>query len=49
MVSHDIYAATKYASHILHVGRKQLFFGKTSDYLGSEAYKLFGHGGDDDE
>ena len=49
MVSHDIYAATKYASHILHVGGKQLFFGRTSDYLTSEAYQLFGHGGDEDE
>lgn len=43
MVSHDIYAATNYASHILHVGKKQMFFGKTEDYLESEPYKLFGH------
>jgi zinc transport system ATP-binding protein len=45
MVSHDISAAVKYASHILHVGKEQLFFGKTEDYLESSAWKMFeGHG-----
>lgn len=37
MVSHDINAALKYSSHILHLSHKQLYFGKTSDYLGSDA------------
>ena len=49
MVSHDIHAAIQYASHILHIGKKQLFFGKTSDYLLSDAYRLFGHGGEEDD
>ena len=41
MVSHDIAAALKYASHILHIAQEQLFFGKKQDYLKSEAGKLF--------
>ncbi|MCR5543528.1 MAG: metal ABC transporter ATP-binding protein [Eubacterium sp.] len=50
MISHDISTAVKYSSHILHLGHKQLFFGKTEDYLNSEAYKFFSSiGGDDDE
>lgn len=32
MVSHDVQAAMKYASHILHVG-DTVFFGKKEDYL----------------
>lgn len=32
MVSHDTDASLKYASHILHLGSKQLFFGKPDDY-----------------
>ncbi len=42
MVSHDFAAATKYASHILHIGaHHQLFFGTTADYLASDVGKLF--------
>lgn len=41
MVSHDVHTAARYASHILHLGKKQLFFGKTSDYLDSEIGKRF--------
>lgn len=41
MISHDIHAAIKYASHILHVSHKPLFFGTKDDYLGSETGKLF--------
>ena len=37
MVSHDIPGAMKYASHILHLKRTQVFFGKTEDYAKSEA------------
>ena len=38
MISHDIAAAVKYASHILHMGdRSTLFFGTKADYLESEA------------
>lgn len=41
MISHDISAAVKYASHILHIGHKPLFFGTKEDYLKSAAGKLF--------
>ena len=37
MVSHDVNAALRYASHILHIGsQRQLFFGTKEDYLQSE-------------
>lgn len=36
MVSHDIEAAIKYASHILHLKHDSIFFGKTEDYLKTE-------------
>lgn len=42
MISHDIEMATRYASHILHLGKRQMFFGKTEDYLASDAWKIFG-------
>ena len=35
MISHDLEAALKYATHILHIGAR-LFFGPVSDYLSSE-------------
>ena len=41
MVSHDIESAVKYASHILHLQNKPLFFGKTGDYINSEEGKNF--------
>lgn len=41
MISHDIRAATQYASHILHLQNKQLFFGTTEEYLQTEAGKIF--------
>ena len=37
MVSHDIEAAIKYSSHILHVARTPKFFGRTEDYVKSDA------------
>ncbi len=36
MISHDIAAAVRYASHILHIGDR-IFFGTKDEYLGSEA------------
>ncbi len=36
MVSHDIASAVKYASHILHLQGRQVFFGSTGDYVTSE-------------
>lgn len=41
MVSHDISSAVKYASHILHISKKQLFFGTKADYINSSAGKRF--------
>ena len=40
MISHDIAAAVKYASHILHIG-DTVFFGTKDEYLASDAGKLF--------
>lgn len=43
MVSHDIKSAVENASHILHLDKKPLFFGSTSDYLKTDiAKKLIG-------
>ncbi len=39
MVSHDMQAAADYASHILHVGRKEKFFGTKEAYLNSKIWK----------
>jgi len=41
MVSHDMNAAVKYASHILHIGGRQLFFGEKNAYLQSKVGKAF--------
>ena len=40
MISHDIAAAVKYASHILHIG-DTVFFGTRADYLQSPQGRLF--------
>lgn len=44
MVSHDIQAASDYASHILHVSQAPLFFGTKDDYLRSDTFREFGGG-----
>ena len=42
MVSHDMQAAMKYATHILHLGQdRQLFFGTRENYRHSAAYHSF--------
>ncbi len=41
MVSHDITASLKYATHILHISKKQLFFGTKSDYINSNTGRAF--------
>ena len=42
MVSHDVGAALKYATHILHIGsQRQLFFGTKADYLQSDVGEGF--------
>ena len=43
MISHDISAALKYASHILHIG-DSVFFGTKADYLQSPQGKDFDSG-----
>jgi zinc transport system ATP-binding protein len=40
MVSHDIAAAVRYATHILHVGNES-FFGPVGDYRKSALAKRF--------
>ena len=41
MISHDVNAAVRYATHILQLGRKQLFFGTCGEYVDSEVGKAF--------
>ena len=41
MISHDIKAAEKYASHILHIGKKPIFSGEKKDYIASNMGKHF--------
>lgn len=45
MISHDIQAAMEYASHILHLKNKQVFFGTTAEYKQTETGKFFIQGG----
>ena len=40
MISHDIAAAVRYASHILHIGHT-VFFGTRDEYLESDAGRFF--------
>ena len=40
MISHDIAAAVRYASHILHIG-SAVFFGTKDEYMKSEAGRFF--------
>jgi zinc transport system ATP-binding protein len=48
MVSHDVHNAVRYASHILHLGKTQLFFGSTKEYIVSKPGIKF-LGGDQDD
>jgi zinc transport system ATP-binding protein len=41
MVSHDIHEAVRYATHILHLGNRQLFFGTAADYKESDMARRF--------
>ncbi len=45
MISHDISAAVKYATHILHLQADGAFFGTTEQYLQSDAARRFLEGG----
>ncbi|MDD3411167.1 MAG: ATP-binding cassette domain-containing protein [Eubacteriales bacterium] len=46
-ISHDVPAALKYASHILHLRHEPLFFGTAEDYAASPLCRAFGGGRDD--
>lgn len=41
MVTHDIDAALRYATHVLHLGHQQLFFGTAAEYKQSDAAHRF--------
>ena len=41
MVSHDIMAAVPYASHVLHLSNKPLFFGRKEDYIKSPVGQIY--------
>lgn len=43
MISHDIAAAVRYATHILHLGGGKYFFGSRAEYLSSAAGRIFTH------
>ncbi len=45
MVSHDINAAFKYATHILHLSSSGVFFGTKEEYKHSDFHKRFFGGG----
>lgn len=45
MVSHDIHEAVRYATHILHLGHSQLFFGTAAEYRQSDLARRFVGGG----
>lgn len=45
MVSHDIESAVEYATHILHLQEKALFFGTAADYQKSRVGRTFLGGG----
>ena len=47
MVTHDTAAAIRYASRILHVAGRQLFFGGSAEYTQSETGKQFCNQGGD--
>ena len=41
MVTHDIHEAVRYATHILHLGHRQLFFGTAEEYRRSSLGRRF--------
>ena len=45
MVSHDIHAAARYDTHILHLGHRQLYFGSAAAYKESAQARRFLGGG----
>ena len=45
MVTHDLRSAVEYATHILHLENRQMFFGTTGEYIKTELAKRFLGGG----
>ncbi len=45
MISHDVAAAARYATHILHLRHEPLFYGTAEDYAASELCHTFTTGG----
>lgn len=41
MVSHDVEATLNYASHIIHIGENQTFFGSKYDFLKTDDGRMF--------
>ena len=41
MVTHDLHEAVRYATHILHLGHRQLFFGTAEEYRRSALARRF--------
>jgi zinc transport system ATP-binding protein len=41
MISHDVDAAVRCASHVLHIQKRALFFGPAADYINSDTGKYF--------
>ena len=46
MISHDVRSGVEYASHILHLQNRQIFFGATEDYKQTEVGCYFLRGGE---
>ena len=47
MVTHDVPAAIRYASHILHMEGQSVFFGTTAEYLKTpQGMRFAGQGGE---
>lgn len=42
MVSHDLHAVLDFSSHILHLGKEEVFYGTTKEYLMSDIAKKLG-------
>ena len=45
MVTHDVHEAVRYATHILHLGHGQLFFGSVEEYRKSDHVRRLLGGG----
>ncbi|MGN0378589.1 MAG: metal ABC transporter ATP-binding protein [Butyrivibrio sp.] len=49
MVSHDMEATVKYASHILHLSHDRYFFGTKEDYLKTDAGRKYAYALEEEE